>query len=216
MLRWLKRVGAILLLPSCAGLFHALLRVVSASGDSSSFWIVFLAGAACWWVIYLLLPKPMWFYVFGHELTHVLWTWLFWGKVRRFKASAKGGHVIITKTNFLIALSPYFFPIYAVAVVLVFGLGHALWNWSRYQVWFHLLLGAAYAFHVTLTWFILQTRQLDITDHGYLFSAVIIWIGNILVLVFGIPLLTGTVSVTEAAVWGWNETARIWQMLGNF
>jgi len=29
-----------------------------------------LAGAACWVVIFLLLPKPMWIYVFGHELTH--------------------------------------------------------------------------------------------------------------------------------------------------
>jgi len=33
-----------------------------------------LAGAACWVVIYYLLPKPMLVYVFGHELTHAVWT----------------------------------------------------------------------------------------------------------------------------------------------
>ena len=43
---------------------------------------------ACWLTIYLLLPKPMWVYVFGHELTHALWTWLFGGRVKKFKAFA--------------------------------------------------------------------------------------------------------------------------------
>ncbi len=98
----------------------------------------------------------MWVYVFGHELTHAVWTWLMGGKVKKFKASANGGHVVVNKSNFAIALAPYFFPLYAVLVVLVFLVGHWLWNWHHYLVWFHLLLGAAYAFHVTLNWHILK------------------------------------------------------------
>jgi hypothetical protein len=43
---------------------------------------------------------------------------------------------------------------------------------------------------VTLTFHTLQTRQSDITSQGYLFSAVIIFLGNVCVLLFGIPLLT--------------------------
>ena len=73
----------------------------------------------------------MWIYVFGHELTHALWTWLFGGQVKKMKVSSSGGHVIISKTNFLIALAPYFFPLYAVIVVGVFALGHLIWNWQR-------------------------------------------------------------------------------------
>ena len=57
------------------------------------------------------------------ELTHALWTWLMGGKVNRFKVTSKGGHVIVSKTNFLIALAPYFFPVYAVLVVAVFVIG---------------------------------------------------------------------------------------------
>ena len=118
----------------------------------------------------------MWVYVVGHELTHALCTWLLGGRVKKFKASSKGGHVVVTKNNFVIALAPYFFPLYAVLVVLVFLGGDWIWNWKAYAVWFHLLLGASYGFHVTLTWHILKNTQSDITEQGYLFSAVVIFL----------------------------------------
>ena len=43
-----------------------------------------LAGAACWVVVYILLPRPTWVYVFGHELTHVIWAWVFEARVKKF------------------------------------------------------------------------------------------------------------------------------------
>jgi len=199
--KWCKMLVGILLLPVCAGAAWALGRVLRASEQADTIWVVALAGAACWLVIYLLLPKPMWVYVLGHELTHALWTWLLGGQVKKFKASAKGGHVVVTKSNFAIALAPYFFPLYAMMVVGVFALGEWLWDWHRYVVWFHLLLGAAYAFHVTLTWHILKESQSDITDQGYLFSAVVIFLGNVTVLLLGIPLLTAKVQVLTALRW---------------
>ena len=78
----------------------------------------------------------MWIYVLGHELTHALWTWLFGGKVKKMKVSSSGGHVVISKTNFFIALAPYFFPLYAVIVVAVFATGHLIWDWKSYLVFF--------------------------------------------------------------------------------
>jgi hypothetical protein len=121
-----------------------------------------------------------------------VWTWIFGGKVKRFKAASSGGHVVTTRNNFVITLAPYFFPFYAVLVVLVFVVGDLLWHWrAAYLPWFHLLLGAAYAFHITLTWEILKTRQTDITSQGYLFSAVVIFLGNALFLLAAVPLLTG-------------------------
>src|SRR3954447_10587298 len=183
--KWVKLVIGILLLPACFGAASALSRVVSATGNAPMFWVALIGGAACWLTVFLLLPKPMLVYVFGHELTHALWTWACGGRVKKFKASASGGHVILTKSNFLIALAPYFFPLYAVLVILFFLVGHLIWNWQHYLPWFHFFIGAAYAFHITLTWHILQTRQTDITDQGYLFSTVVIWLGNILVLLVG-------------------------------
>jgi Peptidase M50B-like len=196
--KWIKFIIAILLLPVCGGAARALWLVLRASyGGADTVWIPLLAGAACWIVIYLLLPRPMWIYVFGHELTHALWTWLFGGKVKRMKVTSKGGHVVISKTNFFIALAPYFFPLYDVIVILIFATGHLIWGWKNYFVFFHLLIGAAYAFHLTLTFQVLQTRQSDITSQGYLFSFVIIFLGNVSVLLSGISLLTAKIGLLE-------------------
>ncbi|HWW00131.1 MAG TPA: M50 family metallopeptidase [Candidatus Acidoferrum sp.] len=205
--KWCKTIIAVGLLPVCVGAAEALGRVLRASGQADTIWVAALSGAACWVVIYVLLPKPMWVYVFGHELTHALWTWLFGGRVRRFKVSATGGQVVVTKNNFLIALAPYFFPLYAVLVMAVFAAGQSLWHWHRYVFWFHLLLGAAYAFHVTLTWHILKSSQSDITDQGYLFSAVVIFLGNTGALLVGIPLLTSRVDVLTALRWWASATS---------
>jgi hypothetical protein len=211
--KWLKWIIAVLLLPACAGAGEALWLVARASGKADTIWVAILSGAACWVVIYLLLPKPMWVYVFGHELTHVLWTWLMGGRVKKFKASSKGGHVVVTKNNFVIALAPYFFPLYAILVVLIYVGGSLLWHWAPYIVWFHLLLGASYGFHVTLTWHILKSSQSDITDQGYLFSGVVIFLGNVFVLLVAIPLLTGQLKPGAGLEWWmtctWNLLRRM-------
>jgi hypothetical protein len=202
-----------LLLPLCAGAACALWRVVKASGSADTIWVATFSGAACWLVIYLMLPKPMWVYVFGHELTHVLWTWALGGRVKKFKASARGGYVVVTRTNFLISLAPYFFPVYALLVVLLFLAGYLLWDWRNYLVWFHLSLGAAYSFHLTLTWHILKGRQTDVTEQGYLFSAVVIFLGNISLLLLGIPLLTAKLPAQTALEWWWECTHQVVQRL---
>ena len=209
MLKWLKFVIAILLLPICAGMAMALGAVLQASGTADTTWVPFLAGAACWCVIYFSLPKPMWIYVFGHELTHALWAWLFGARVKKMKVSSAGGHVVVTKTNFLITLAPYFFPLYAVIVIAIFASGHWFWGWSRFLVYFHLLVGAAYAFHVTLTFQTLQTQQSDITSQGYLFSAAIIFLGNAGILLFGIPLLAESIPMTEAFHFWFKDTVAV-------
>ena len=88
----------------------------------------------------------------------------------------------------------------------LFGLGHWLLHWPSELPWFHLLLGAAYGFHVTWTWQILETDQSDVSEQGYLFSAVVIYLGNVIVLLVGLPLLAAKVSVPLVLGWWWRET----------
>ena len=185
--KWSKTIIAILLLPFCIGAVQALFKVLVQTGQADTIWVATAGGAACW---------------------HALMTWAFGGKVKKFKATSDGGHVVVTKNNFMIALAPYFFPLYVVLVVGCFVMGHLLWGWTRYLVWFHLLVGAAYAFHITLTWHILQTRQSDITSQGYFFSAVIIFLGNIGMLLIGVPLLT-KVPVLSSLGWWMTESGAV-------
>jgi len=212
--KWSKMVVGILLLPVCAGAAEALWRVLRASGEADTTWVPLVAGATCWMVIFALLPKPMWAYVFGHELTHALWAWISGGRVKEFRVSSEGGHVVVTKSNFIIALAPYFFPLYALLAASAYATGSRLWNWTGLAPWFHLLVGAAYAFHVTLTWHVLQTRQSDITQQGYLFSAVVIFLGNVGALLVAIPLLTSRVGVWMAMKWWGASTLGLLEQLG--
>lgn len=185
------------------------LVVQRSGGNAITIWVALGGGCACWLVIYYMLPRPMWMYVFGHELTHALWTWVFAGRVKKFKVTSNGGHVVVTKNNFIIALAPYFFPIYVAMVVIVFLIGHLIWNWRHYVSFFHLLIGAAYAFHVTLTFHILKTRQSDITEQGYFFSFIVIFLGNILVLIIGLPLLTGSSELVRVFADWFHATADV-------
>jgi hypothetical protein len=207
--KWAKTVFALILLPVCYGAGEALIRVLQASATADRVWVAVMAGAGCWLSIYLLLPKPMFVYVFGHELTHALWTWAMGGRLKKFKASAGGGHVVVTKSNFLIALAPYFFPLYAILIMAAYALGSHFWAWRIHALWFHIALGAAYAFHLTLTWHVLKMSQSDVEREGYLFSMVVIFLGNVVVLLVAIPLLSGSVTVTEAMGWWWRGTAAI-------
>jgi hypothetical protein len=204
-----------LLLPVCWAGAATLSRVLRESATVDIVWVPLVAGAVCWGGIYCLLPRPMWLYVAGHELTHALWTWLFGGRVRQLRVTSQGGHVVVSKTNFVIALAPYFFPFYAVLVALAGLAAQRLWPGARLEVWFLLLLGAAYAFHVSLTGHVLKSRQSDITEHGYLFSAAIILLGNLLVLVLTIPLLTSRPTVATALVWLWQEIALVLRVLAH-
>jgi hypothetical protein len=176
-------------------------------------WVPLLAGAACWLVIYIMLPRPMWVYVFGHELTHAIAAWIFESKVKRFRVTAQGGHVLLSDVNFIITLAPYFVPLYALFLAFLYGLAQWLFDCEPYRIGFLLLLGAAYAFHLTLTGHALQTEQTDITRQGWFFSIVIIWLGNLAVLIPGLAtLLNVSLSATfrelALATWG------VWRLLG--
>lgn len=205
---------ALLLIPWSVGLSIALGRVIQATGAAVEFWSAVLGGVALWIVTFLLLPKPMWIYVFGHELTHALWAWLFGGRVRSFKATAKGGHVVLTKANSLITLAPYFFPLYAVLWVAAFASIDLFWGGRLGHFWLHLGLGITYAFHVSLTAHVLRLRQPDIVQEGWFFSVILIWLGNVLVLLLILPPLTHRVGILTALGWAIEETGRLVGWLG--
>lgn len=207
-------VIAILLIPFCIGSIFALWKIISYNNASEMVWVATLAGFFIWILVYFFIPEPKWIYVLGHELTHALWSLPFGGKLKKIRVSSNGGHVSITKSNFLVSLAPYFFPLYAILIVIIFLIGNFFWNWASYMYLFYFLIGLAYSFHITLTFKILKTKQPDINGEGYFFSAVIIFLGNILVLLIGISvMMKNTPVMTSLDIW-LDYSIKIYDYLG--
>ena len=211
-----KILIAFFLLPFCIGSTIALWKIISLSGSLQMTWITLLAGALFFVLIYIFLPEPKWIYVLGHELTHALWSFPFGGKLKKIKVSSKGGHVSITKSNFLVSLAPYFFPLYVVLIIIIFWVGNIFWNWASYVSLFYFLIGMAYAFHLTLTFRILKIKQPDIITEGYIFSTVVVFLGNIIVLLIGIPLLTTKINISTSLNLWLNSSLQIYHYLLQF
>jgi len=148
---------------------------------SEEFWF-FGLGVVLWVIAFFGLPRPLVLYVFGHELTHALWVWMMGGRVSDFRVSRTGGHIVSDKHNFWIALAPYFFPLYSIAVIGAYGAGALFTNMEPYHRWLYALIGVTWAFHVSFTLWMIPKGQTDLTYYGTFFSLVIIYLMNLAVL----------------------------------
>ena len=139
----------------------------------------FFAGALTYLAVHVLFKKPILTYVVGHELTHALFAVLFGGSVKSFQASERGGRVAITKSNFIITLAPYFFPLYTFFTLVLYWVSHAA-GVRGADGWLIFLAGATFSFHLVLTFMFLHTDQNDIKEHGALFSYPLIYLFNVI------------------------------------
>src|SRR6266487_2292281 len=185
--RWVKFVFAIFLLPICGILsqtfFTAFARATATQRlwAGEEFWF-FSLGAVLWLIAFFGLRRPLVIYVFGHELTHALWVWLMGGGVSRFRVSRDGGHIVTSKANFWIALAPYFFPIYSILAIAVYGALSLFVNMQPYGRLLYAVIGATWAFHFTFTCWMIPKNQTDLSDQGTFFSLVVIYLMNLLLL----------------------------------
>src|SRR6516162_148722 len=197
--RWLKQIIAIFLVPPAYVLTRAFFSSFSHATVHHAFWLseefwFFALGAIIWFIAFFGLPKPILLYVFGHELTHILWVWLMAGRVTRFKISRAGGHIVTDTNNFWISLAPYFFPIYSILVLLFYAGVGSFVDLEPYRRWLYGLVGFTWAFHATFTVWMLWNGQTDLIEHGTFFSMMVIYLMNFLVL--SILLITASRDVT--------------------
>jgi hypothetical protein len=222
-----KLLFAILLLPACVALtltaWH-LARQLSIGPQAltdSALW-AFAAGYGLWLAVFVFLPKPMRTYVLGHELTHALWALMMGARVSGLKVKKTGGQVRTSKTNWFIALAPYFFPFYAMLFIALFFIAHAIWNLDRYMWVLFFLVGLGWSFHVTFTLMMLLTvKQPDIASQGALFSSVVIYCMNLLAIALTVAALSHSVTFiilarslagTFVLAYGWSldKFASLW------
>jgi len=104
------------------------------------------------------------------------------GRVSQFRVGPDGGHVVTTKANFWIALAPYFFPIYSILAIGIYGALSLFLNMQPYGRLLYAVIGATWAFHFTFTCWMIPKNQTDLTDQGTFFSLVVIYLMNLLLL----------------------------------
>jgi hypothetical protein len=186
MLKFLKMLIGLALLPACWAISVATYDLYRLSGESVTpdgfgAWSL-PAGFILWVMVFFLLPRPSRTYVLGHELTHAMWALMMGGGVGKLRVGSTGGHVELSKTNFVITLAPYFFPFYTVFVIAAYYLAGIWLDVEPYTAWWLGAVGFTWAFHVTFTLNMLAERQPDIQEHGRIFSYAIIYLMNVLVI----------------------------------
>jgi hypothetical protein len=211
--RWVKFVFGIFLLPACAILTQTFFTAFARATVSQHLWAAepfwfFSLGAVLWLIAFIGLPRPILLYVFGHELTHAVWVWLMGGRVSRFRVGRDGGHIVTNRTNFWIALAPYFFPFYSVLAIAIYGVLSIFYNVQPYGRLLYAVIGATWAFHLTFTCWMIPKSQTDLRDHGTFFSLVVIYLMNLV-------LLSGLLIIASPGITFESFGADLGKNLGN-
>jgi hypothetical protein len=173
-----KILFGLVLVPFCAGFTWQLVALVFSTRYRPDAPYFFFAGGVTYLTVHVLFRKPIFTYVVGHELTHALFAMLFGGSVKAFHASDRGGRVTLTKSNFLITLAPYFFPVYTFAALALYGIIRVAGVSGAMTDALIFLSGATFAFHLILTLIFLRTDQNDIKEEGAVFSYPLIYLFN--------------------------------------
>lgn len=156
------------------------------------------------WLMALCLGKiftgRMWglrVYVLAHELTHLVWTFLSGGRGRLERVGPDGGAMVTDRTNLMIVLAPYFYPLLSVVVVML----APLVNWAgehysvskiwqvRFDCLLYWLVGFTLSHHYTFTLYVLPRGQTDFKYYGRVFSLALIWVMNVVVLTIALLMV---------------------------
>ncbi|MDB4349625.1 hypothetical protein OAA99_01575 [Omnitrophica bacterium] len=190
-----KALIGIILIPVVIGIsisfFESLTGIGEAKNTGSK---IFLLGALSYVIMHLFIIKPNYIYTLGHEIMHVVATWLCGGGVRSFKVTKEGGAVEATKSNTFINLSPYFVPTFTLILSILYFIIPVFLKIKNLQTIYFFAAGFTLALHLVFTADVLKREQPDIINTGYLFSLVMIYIVNVLLVGFILCLLFEGVS----------------------
>lgn len=174
---------------------------------TSEFFYFAVGGGLCaTWLLSGIFRKVwLYLYVLGHELTHVIFIYLSFGKVSGFSVGLDGGYVVTNKSNVLIALSPYFVPFWSLISFLILtplnyfipkipSYPEALLSYGQaslapenptlpyYREALFAIIGATWTFHLLFTCWMIPRDQPDLKENETFFSLMLIILANIILL----------------------------------
>ena len=203
-MRIVRLLLGLLLIPVCVALTLTAMSLLGEAQQDGTAMIpptalAIATGYLLWIVLYYTMPRPIRTYILAHELTHALWGALMGARVSKLRVKKNHGSVTLSKTNFLITLAPYFFPLYTVLVVCGYYVLLLFYDVGHYYLFWLGLVGFTWGFHFTFTVAALSQSQEDVKTYGVVFSYAVIYAINIL----GICLwIVGVSHVTLADALG--------------
>lgn len=173
-------------LPAQVGAFHS----------KEEGWIL-LGGSIGYLLAHVFLRKPERMYLWAHEFSHLIAAKLFFRKVHSFHITSRdGGKVVIDRTNVMIDLAPYAFPLYSLGATAAAAL---LKNVSPWVPDLYLALASfLFTMHVLFSAEGFIKGQPDLKRSGRVFSAAVV----LLILLLWIPCM-----LAPGAASGWKGAA---------
>ncbi|MEM6911564.1 MAG: hypothetical protein AAF555_08255 [Verrucomicrobiota bacterium] len=194
-------VGIVLLLPlawiTTSAFFETFVRMTREGGfwRTEEFWF-FSLGALLWLVAHVGLRGLDVVYVFGHEMTHAIFAMLSGGRLGEAAWTSEGGYIETDTSNWLVSLSPYFVPFYSVLSVSLFSLLQLWLPVPEATRWLFSLIGCTWCFHLSYTLLMLTRTQPDLKENGTVFSLLLIYFVNLLVLTGLLLLVSPSLDAT--------------------
>jgi len=207
-----KTLIGLLLVPIAVGAAKAFYSSVSGISVFSGVLNLLERGVLVYLIFHVFFFRPVYLYVLGHECVHVLATWLCGGRVVSFNVTPSGGNVVTSKTNFFIELSPYFVPFYTILLGVIYLVLRTIdQSIPHMSLVFIFLIGVTLTFHFVMTAEALKLQQPDIMKSGLLFSLVIIFVFNLVVVmaVFS-PIFSG-LSFTSFIRMSWLNSIELYK-----
>ena len=188
-LKWPVAVISVILIP---GTSVATWGVLSSAFENPSPVLPLLLGALgyslAWLLIFRKAAWGTWFSTLEHELTHVLFAQITFHKVKAISVTDNDGGSMSYESqggdgNWLIVISPYFFPTFSIGLLIVLAL-----TAPDKQIYPSACLGVSMAYHVISNWKQLHKGQTDLQLVGFRFAWIFLPNANLMCYV-GILLL---------------------------
>ena len=213
----LRFILSILLIPGCVAITVTFYKGIIGIQHISESGLIFILGALSYSLVHLLLFRPNFFYVIGHELLHASATLLSGGKVQGLKASIREGSIRVTSPNLFVMIAPYLIPFWTVFIALLYFFISFFIDGTRYSGLFIFLIGFTLMFHLVYTAQSIKERQSDLIKAGYFCSIFSIYIFNLGVVFFIVSIFFKEASFLDFLFVFYEEAKRsyfsLWQQL---
>ena len=90
--------------------------------------------------------------------------------------------MVTNKTNFLVALSPYFVPFWSLILLLIAWPISVFVTFPFQREVFLYLMGGSWLFHFLWTLWMIPRDQPDLKENGTFFSIIVIYLANVVIL----------------------------------